>query len=110
MEAARLFINCDQDPGRAREGARLEFHRQYTDVQIVLEGTEVIGWKPVADCSSVDEPYDAERDAGFYADEPLAWIELTPGAFAVFTPDDAHAPLAGEGTVRKAIVKIVVDW
>jgi beta-galactosidase beta subunit len=32
------------------------------------------------------------------------------GHFTIFFPQDAHAPLAAEGALRKAVAKIAVDW
>jgi beta-galactosidase beta subunit len=31
------------------------------------------------------------------------------GHFAIFFPEDAHAPLAGEGHLVKAVVKVAVE-
>jgi len=35
-------------PGRAREAAKLECHRRYIDIQLVLEGVDEMGWKALA--------------------------------------------------------------
>ena len=35
-------------------------------------------------------------------------VDAPAGSFAVFFPADAHAPLAGDGDVRKAVVKVAV--
>jgi len=110
LEGRRLYMIAAEDPGRTREGARLEAHRRYIDIQIVVSGTEVIGWRRLEECEGVGEAYDAEKDIGFFTDEPTAWLELSPGTFAIFFPDDAHAPLAGEGLGRKVVVKVAADW
>lgn len=110
VEGRRLYMIAAQDPGRGREGARIEAHRKYIDIQIVVSGTEVIGWRRLEECEGVDEAYNAENDIGFFTDEPTAWLELPPGTFAILFPEDAHAPLAGEGLVRKVVVKVAVDW
>jgi beta-galactosidase beta subunit len=52
--------------------------------------------------------YDAEKDIVFFDDAPETWFRVPAGSFAVFFPEDAHAPLAGEGEVRKVIVKVAV--
>ena len=54
--------------------------------------------------------FDAARDVTFFSDRPDSWLSLPAGHFAIFFPDDAHAPLAGRGTLKKAIVKIAIDW
>ncbi len=44
----------------------------------------------------------------FYADRPLAWIDLPVGKFMIFYPEDAHAPLAATGDNVKAVIKVAV--
>ena len=102
----RLFVLVDVAEGRGQAGARLEVHRQHIDIQLTLEGVERIGWRPLAECRDLTEPYDPERDVAFYGDRPETWLVLPQAHFAIFLPDDAHAPLAGDGLVRKAVVKI----
>ncbi len=46
----------------------------------------------------------------FFADRPETWFAVKPGSFAIFYPQDAHAPLAGTGETRKAVMKVAVDW
>ena len=87
--------------------ASLEAHRAYIDVQVVLEGTDSIGWAPLASCRNVAIPYDPGRDIVFFKDAPEKTISVGPGQLVVFFPEDAHAPLIGEGgIVRKLVVKV----
>lgn len=110
VDGERLSLIISDERGRGRAAARLETHRRYLDIQLVLAGQEEIGWRPAADCSAVDEPYCAERDVAFFADPPTLWLALSAGQFAVFFPADAHAPLAAAGPLRKAIVKVACEW
>jgi beta-galactosidase beta subunit len=34
---------------------------------------------------------------------------LHPGQFGIYFPDDVHAPMIGEGRIRKLIMKVKVD-
>jgi YhcH/YjgK/YiaL family protein len=104
-----LFALVSRAEGRGRAQAPLEIHRRYADVQLVIEGREVIGWREASDCRSPRGPVDEDSDIGFFNDTPVAWMELAPGQAAVFMPDDAHAPLAGEGPVRKAVIKVPAE-
>jgi len=106
----RLFAAIARDQGRGREKSLLEFHRKYIDIQFVIDGADSIGWLPTVKCERIATPYDPEKDLGFYYDRPDTWLGLFAGYFAVFHPDDAHAPLATEAPVHKAIVKVLVDW
>jgi YhcH/YjgK/YiaL family protein len=106
----RLYVLMSHAAGRGQGNARLEAHRKYLDIQYVVHGIDVIGWKPLRACCAIETPYDAARDIVFFRDSCDTWLSLPAGTFAVFFPDDAHAPLAGEGPAHKAVVKIVVDW
>ena len=39
----------------------------------------------------------------------LSTLAVSSGAFAIFYPEDAHAPLATSGPIHKAVVKVAVD-
>jgi YhcH/YjgK/YiaL family protein len=108
IEGRRLFVVCDLAQGKGRAGALLEGHRDYIDIQIALDRPDVIGYSPLARCQRVREPYDAARDIEFFTDPPESWITLSPGSFAVFFPTDAHAPLAIQGQIQKAVFKLAV--
>jgi len=108
VDGDRIYLSIDHTQGRGREAARLEAHRRYIDVQYTMEGDEEIGWMPVAGCGQPLDEYDAAKDVSFYAARPTTWLAVPQGSFAIFFPDDAHAPLAGRGAVKKAILKIAV--
>jgi YhcH/YjgK/YiaL family protein len=103
-----LFVIVERRDGRGRESARLEAHRRYIDIQYTIRGEEVIGWRPLFSCAAPEDAFDESRDIAFYRDQPSVWLPVPPGTFAIFFPDDAHAPLAGQGALTKAIVKIAV--
>ena len=108
IDGDRIYLSIDHVSGRGQTDARLECHRRHIDVQLTIEGDERIGWAPLASCVTPDGLFDAARDVGFFADTPATWLAVPPGRFAVFFPADAHAPLAGTGGVKKAIVKILL--
>jgi len=109
IDGERLYASIDRAHGRGHDGARLEAHRRYIDIQLTIDGYEEIGWKPIGDCRSTAVAFDVERDITFFNDRPEIWLPVPAGRFAVFFPEDAHAPLAGRGVLNKAIVKIAVD-
>jgi biofilm protein TabA len=103
-----VFALLSRSDGRGRAAARLETHDSCWDAQLVLEGVEVIGIARRAHCRRPKPSVPGAGDIRFYRDPPETWIRLTPGEIALFGPDDAHAPLAGEGPVRKVVYKIPV--
>ena len=109
IDGKRLFAIVARDQGRGKDGAILEVHRKYLDIQYVISGNELIGWQPLTSCQAVKQAYNAETDLAFFLDRPRSWFELAPRSFAVFFPEDAHAPLAAQGPVHKVVVKVAVD-
>jgi len=105
----QLFIIVENVAGRTREAAKLECHRRYIDIQLVLEGTDEMGWKALADCVQPVSDYSAEKDIRFFHDAPAIWIATPPNTFCIFFPEDAHAPLVSGSNIRKVIFKIAVE-
>jgi biofilm protein TabA len=104
----QLFVIVEEAQGRSRDEAKLECHRRYIDIQLVLEGTDEMGWKPLAGCQQPVSDYNEERDIRFFNDIADSWISTPANAFCIFFPQDAHAPLVGTGKIRKLIFKIAV--
>jgi biofilm protein TabA len=108
IDGEQLFAIVEHVPGRTRAEAKLECHRKYIDIQLVLEGTDEMGWKPLSECREPVSDYSAERDIQFFRDAPASWIATPPGAFCIFFPEDAHAPLVSAGRIRKVVLKIAL--
>jgi len=108
IDCEHLFAIVEDCAGRTRAEAKLECHRRYIDIQLVLEGVDEMGWKPLAECVDPETDHDDARDIRFFNDAPASWIATPPGSFCLFFPDDAHAPLVSAGRVRKVVVKIAV--
>ena len=108
IDGDRLYVSIDHKDGRGEEGARLEAHRRYIDIQYTIEGDEEIGWLPLAECGAPAAGFDGSRDSAFFDRRPTTWLAVPEGTFVVFYPEDAHAPLAGRGAVKKAIMKVAV--
>jgi YhcH/YjgK/YiaL family protein len=104
----QLFVIVEEAQGRSRAEAKLECHRKYIDIQLVLEGTDEMGWKPLADCLQPVSDYNEERDIRFFNDVADSWISTPANSFCIFFPDDAHAPLVSTGKIRKLIFKVAV--
>jgi YhcH/YjgK/YiaL family protein len=108
IDGELLYVSIDHKEGRSRDGARLEAHRKYIDIQLTIEGDEEIGWMPLITCTRPVGLFDTNRDIIFFEDRPTSWLSVPSGRFAIFFPEDAHAPLAGRGLLKKAIAKIAV--
>lgn len=109
LEGTRLYANVCTLVGKPKEEALLETHQQYIDIQMPLLGVEKIGFKPLAEVTETSKPYNEADDITFYADRPSAFTKIHPGQFAVYFPEDAHAPGIGKTGIRKVIVKVRID-
>jgi YhcH/YjgK/YiaL family protein len=109
IDGDRAYAMVYKNVGRLREGARLEAHQQYIDIQVVLAGLDNIGWKPLNQCSEPTGDYIEQRDVRFYSDEPEVWLPVKPGSFAIFFPGDAHLPSVSSEPINKIVVKVAVD-
>lgn len=85
---------------------QLEVHDTYIDIHLVLSGTETIGTRDRSRCVGDNIPYDEKNDVAYLDESPENFISLGEENLAVIFPHDAHAPLIGEGHVKKAIFKI----
>lgn len=114
IQGSELFAGIDCYETKSRAAAKLETHRKYVDIQVLLSGTEVIEIFPKQGLT-VSETYNPEKDAEFYRvpQEPRARITLSPGQFLVFFPGDAHMPCLMTGNspqpVKKVVVKVAVE-
>jgi len=106
IDGDRLFAIIQKEKGRSKAEAKLEAHRKYIDIQYVISGPEEMGWRPTATCKSVQSPYNESQDIGFFNDEPETWTEVAAGHFAIFTPEDAHAPMVSSGEIHKVVLKV----
>ena len=103
------WVDTAKELGRKREDALLEAHKKYIDIQLVLAGTDEMGWKSRSSCKQPSGEYDQETDVQIFADEPDAWLSVRRGAFAIFFPEDAHMPLISSGRLHKVVAKVAVD-
>jgi YhcH/YjgK/YiaL family protein len=106
IDGDRVYATVSRDSGRRKEDALLETHERYIDIQLVLAGTDDMGWKPKSLCRQPSGEYDQENDIQFFADEPDAWLSVRSGEFVVFFPEDAHMPLISSGQLHKIVVKV----
>lgn len=84
-----------------------EAHRDYIDIQFLVEGAEKVGVAPLEDMLEEVEGR-PESDIWFYRG-PVDELTLSGDRFAVFFPGDAHAPgiaLGQPAPCRKCIVKV----
>ena len=110
IDGERVYAMVSRDFGRKKEDALLETHEKYIDIQLVLAGTDTMGWKPKSLCKNPTGAYDEGEDIQYFADEPDSWIATKSGSFVIFFPEDAHMPLISSEQLHKVVVKITTAW
>jgi biofilm protein TabA len=87
---------------------KFECHNAHIDIQVCIRGKETIGWKPRGTCTSPKGEYNAEKDVLFYNDAPDMFFGMTDNQFVIFYPEDVHAPMIGEGMIKKLVIKVKI--
>lgn len=109
LDGDNLFINHAKVDGADQATQQLELHQTYIDVHVLLKGSEIIGYKDIAEVKSFTRPYETEGDCAL-SDEPGDnYFTLKPGDICVVFPEDAHAPAISDGPIHKLIAKIKVQ-
>jgi YhcH/YjgK/YiaL family protein len=108
LDGDNLYISVMEIEGKKPENAKMEAHKKYIDIQVVLEGVETMGWLSIDNCKEELESYNEQKDIIFYKDKPTANVVVNPGEFTIFFPEDGHAPAIGEGHIKKAVIKILI--
>ena len=101
-----LFLNLTTAKGKAPDEAEVETHVKMIDIQMPLDGPEAYGYTPL--CNLPEEEYNAEKDVTMYPGLMAeSFIDCQPGMFAIFFPQDGHAPcITMAPEIRKAIFKV----
>lgn len=106
IDGKEIHASVSSKDGVKAEEAKFEAHNHYIDIQVCPTGSETLGWKPRNKCFTEKEPYNTEKDVIFYKDQPDTYFTLNAGQFAIFYPEDVHAPMIGEGVIKKLVVKV----
>ena len=93
---------------RTKETAFLETHIDMIDIQVPVTCAETFGYSPLCDLPAFE--YNAEKDITKYGDtKPQTYVTVAPGQFAIFFPQDGHAPcIIEEEEIKKAIFNVKV--
>ena len=96
LDGRDIYVNVMERELKKRADAKLEVHNEYIDIQVLVS----------EDLRQPQGEFNKEKDIQLFDDEPQTYYTLRPGQFTILFPEDGHAPMVGEGTVRKIIVKV----
>lgn len=108
IEEGLLWVNIVEAVKHPLAEAKMEAHNAYYDIHIPLTGEETYGTKAREECTQPEGEFNVEDDFILFGDDPAVVTTAKPGEQTIFGPETAHAPLIGEGPLKKAIFKIKV--
>ncbi|MCG3181466.1 MAG: Toxin-antitoxin biofilm protein TabA [Phycisphaerae bacterium] len=114
LDGDRVFAIPQKYQPKQPADAKWEAHRKYIDIQFIVSGHERMGYAPLSADPPVKTEYNAEKDVIFFSARGDL-LDAGPGTFAIFTPQDIHAPSIApaaphlSGEVHKIVVKVAVD-
>ena len=107
------FANIDEYTTKEHSICKLEAHKKYIDIQLLLDGVEELDYIDIQGLE-VSEEYDEARDVMFFekTDKVLNRVVLQEGNFVLLYPHEAHQPQMAynnqPSVVKKVVVKIPV--
>lgn len=105
----KVIAQCEEVAMTPREKLMLEAHHRFIFIHVPISGEESMGWSSIENVKNKMAEYDEDNDIIFYGDAPQRVFHIHPGQFAIFFPEDAHAPNIGIGNHKKLCIKIAID-
>ena len=111
IDGDNLFVNVMSYESKPTDNSVFEVHKKYIDIQVVLEGEEIIGFDAL-EALEVTKPYSDEADCMLCAlGNTYDPIKFCKGKITIIFPEEPHAPgIAINNTpskVKKAIFKVL---
>ena len=109
-----IYAVIESYKSKEKSDGLLEAHKDYIDIQMVLSGSELIGWQNIEGLK-IKTPYSSEKDIMFFLkkDTQPSFLEMKPSIFMILFPDDGHMPQISSKKnpeqVKKVVVKIPVN-
>ena len=106
LNGNKVFFNLQEYESKHLQ--KLEAHKNYIDIQVVIKGEEYMGWTNINN-TNVTEQYDEEKDVMFLEGN-VSNLKADNKVFLIFYPEDAHMPalcIDEPRQVKKAIFKIL---
>lgn len=110
-----FYVNLMTGTAQPKDDAVAESHRKYIDVQVVIDGAELMCVPAAKELPAVTTDYQEDKDYMLYAPVSVSachQLRVHAGQFVIFFADELHAPMIGldttPTTVRKAVLKVPV--
>jgi YhcH/YjgK/YiaL family protein len=109
LDGQLMYANVQSYETRALHDSRVEMHREYIDIQVLVSGQEVIFYNSISTLKR-DGKFNDAKDCGFYERNMKTAVPLPmeAGFFAIFFPEEGHMPGVNFSEVAEPVRKIVV--
>ena len=107
-DGLKVIVSTGNGKTRETSLAKFECHDKNIDIQVCVKGLETMAWKPREKCVTPNGEYNPEKDVRFFNDTPDMDFQLTDGQFVIFYPGDVHAPMIGDGEIKKLVFKVKI--
>lgn len=107
IDGANVYAMVQQYDSIPIENCRWEAHRRYIDIQYIVDGIEKMGYANIKNMKEVE--YQEAKDFVLMQGNG-DFVTVEAGMFAVFMPEDVHAPCIAVDTpkpVKKVVVKVL---
>lgn len=104
-----VYLKLQEGQMKSQVEAKIERHHKMIDIQIPLTQDETYGYADLTNREA--EHFDQDGDIGFLPElASECYVTCKVGMFAVFFPQDGHAPMIGDTSkkIKKAIFKVKV--
>ncbi|WES70775.1 YhcH/YjgK/YiaL family protein [Superficieibacter sp. HKU1] len=112
IDGKDIFAQIIDLTTREAQENKPEVHRRYLDIQFLAWGEEKIGIAIDNGNNEISESLLEQRDIIFYhQSENESFIEMVPGSYAIFFPQDVHRPGCNKiaaTPIRKIVVKVAL--
>lgn len=115
LDGRKVYVMVQSGETAGDTAEKMELHRKYIDIQYVIDGSEGMICAIDDGRMNVVHPYDDEKDYLLVSTPAeILRLDMQPGMFAVFAPQDAHngkmaSASKGPMFIRKAVAKIAVE-
>lgn len=112
LQGDQAFMNVMSFQTQSAQDKLAELHQVYADIQILLEGEEVIHYGLTGSATQVQEYHEQDDYQLCQRIQSEQTLALRPGMFAVFLPGEPHKPgCSGEQsqTLKKVVIKVHRD-
>ena len=111
VDGNNFYYMSQEYTTKAPGEAKFEAHKKYIDIQVVLDGEEIIRFETPEKLSLTKE-YDENKDVMFFAmSREFDSVRLGKGDISIIFPGEPHAPAIGTAaqptSVKKLVIKIL---